>query len=142
MANLTITVDPETLKRARIRAIEEGTSVNRVLGHHLRAYAGGAPERAAEGGAPGTVAAPEPGVAPASAAAPRPEPESTPEAAAGTAERAPFVFDPGDEAARRERVESFQRLVAMAKEAGARSGGITWTREDLYDRSDRDWTDS
>lgn len=39
MANLTISVDDETLKRARIRAIERGESVNRVLAQHLRAYA-------------------------------------------------------------------------------------------------------
>lgn len=40
MANLTITVDDEVLKRARIRAIEQGTSVNAVLAEHLRAFAG------------------------------------------------------------------------------------------------------
>ncbi len=28
MANLTITVDEQTLKKARMRALEEGTSVN------------------------------------------------------------------------------------------------------------------
>lgn len=39
MANLTITVDEETLKRARIRALEQGTSVNAVLAEHLRHYA-------------------------------------------------------------------------------------------------------
>lgn len=39
MANLTISVDEETLKRARIRAIERGESVNRVLAQHLRDYA-------------------------------------------------------------------------------------------------------
>ena len=130
MANLTITVDPETLKRARIRAIEEETSVNRVLGHYLAVYAGDAPERGAGRVAadPGAVA--EPGAAP--------EPETTTD----TAQRAPFVFDPGDEAARRERREDLERLFAMAKEAGARSGGITWTREDLYDRSDHDWSES
>lgn len=32
MANITIAVDREALKRARIRAIEEGTSVNAILG--------------------------------------------------------------------------------------------------------------
>lgn len=36
MPNLTITVDAETLKRARIRAIERGESVNRVLADQLR----------------------------------------------------------------------------------------------------------
>lgn len=39
MANLTITVDEATLKRARIRAIERGESVNQVLARHLRDYA-------------------------------------------------------------------------------------------------------
>ena len=37
--NLTITVDPEVLKRARIRAIGEDTSVNAVLREHLTTYA-------------------------------------------------------------------------------------------------------
>lgn len=40
MTNLTITVDEEALKRARIRAIEEGTSVNAVLRERLEEYAG------------------------------------------------------------------------------------------------------
>lgn len=40
MANLTITVDAETLKRARIRAIERGESVNAYLAARLREYAG------------------------------------------------------------------------------------------------------
>ena len=39
--NLTITVDAEVLKRARIRAIEENTSVNAVLRDRLNAYADG-----------------------------------------------------------------------------------------------------
>ena len=37
--NVTITVDGEVLKRARIRALEEDTSVNAVLRAHLEAYA-------------------------------------------------------------------------------------------------------
>ena len=37
--NLTIAVDPSVLKRARVRAIEEDTSVNAVLREHLVAYA-------------------------------------------------------------------------------------------------------
>lgn len=41
MANLTITVDDEVLRRARIRALERGTSVNAVLGEYLRLFAGG-----------------------------------------------------------------------------------------------------
>jgi hypothetical protein len=40
VANLTITVDDEVLKRARIRALERGTSVNAVLGEYLRIFAG------------------------------------------------------------------------------------------------------
>lgn len=39
MANLTISVDGEVLKRARIRALEENTSVNAVLGDYLSGYA-------------------------------------------------------------------------------------------------------
>jgi hypothetical protein len=38
MANLTITVDGEVLKQARIRALREGTSVNRVLRERLESY--------------------------------------------------------------------------------------------------------
>lgn len=39
MANLTITVDDGVLKRARIRAIEQGTSVNAILAERLQAFA-------------------------------------------------------------------------------------------------------
>ena len=35
MANLTISVNDEVLKRARIRALEENSSVNTVLGQYL-----------------------------------------------------------------------------------------------------------
>jgi plasmid stability protein len=45
MANLTITVDEETVKRARIRALEEGTSVNALLREYLEDYAGVRRER-------------------------------------------------------------------------------------------------
>ena len=38
MANLTITVDEEVLKQARLRALREGTSVNRVLRERLESY--------------------------------------------------------------------------------------------------------
>lgn len=38
--NLTITVDDEVLRRARIRALEQGTSVNAVLREFLESYAG------------------------------------------------------------------------------------------------------
>jgi hypothetical protein len=39
MANLTITVDDEVLKRARMRALEQGTSVNALLSEHLARFA-------------------------------------------------------------------------------------------------------
>ena len=44
--NLTIVVDDDTLKRARIRAIQENTSVNAVLRDYLTAYAGADRHRA------------------------------------------------------------------------------------------------
>lgn len=40
MTNLTITVDDETLQRARIRALENGTSVEALLRDHLESFAG------------------------------------------------------------------------------------------------------
>nr|MBS0019979.1 hypothetical protein [Gammaproteobacteria bacterium] len=40
MTNLTITVDDEVLKRARLRALQEDTSVNALLRDTLEAYAG------------------------------------------------------------------------------------------------------
>ncbi len=40
MANLTITVDDDLLKKARIRALEQGTSVNALLREYLEAYTG------------------------------------------------------------------------------------------------------
>jgi hypothetical protein len=39
MANLTITVDEETLRRARARALEQGTSVNAILAEYLARFA-------------------------------------------------------------------------------------------------------
>jgi plasmid stability protein len=39
MANLTIAIDDDVLKQARIRAIEQGTSVNAVLRDYLTDYA-------------------------------------------------------------------------------------------------------
>lgn len=45
MSNLTIVVDDEVLKRARIRALELGTSVNSLLREYLESFAGGAEER-------------------------------------------------------------------------------------------------
>lgn len=40
MANLTITVDDATLRRARVKAVEQGTSVNAVLREELNRFAG------------------------------------------------------------------------------------------------------
>jgi len=37
--NLTITVDAETLRRARVRAVQRGESVNAMLAEALRRYA-------------------------------------------------------------------------------------------------------
>ena len=79
MANLIITVDPETLKRARIKALEEGTSVNALLREYLDSYAGGADDRERQ-------------------------------------------------------MRAMEHSLAVARRAGVRSGGITWRREDLYDR--------
>lgn len=39
MANLTITVDGQLLKKARMRALEEDTSINAVLREYLEDYA-------------------------------------------------------------------------------------------------------
>jgi len=38
MPNLTITVDEQVLKKARIRALEEGTSVSALLRSYLERY--------------------------------------------------------------------------------------------------------
>lgn len=40
MTNLTVKVDEETLKRARIRALEQGTSVNALIRTFLEDYTG------------------------------------------------------------------------------------------------------
>jgi hypothetical protein len=45
MAYLTIVVDEGTLKKARMRALEEGTSVNAVLRERLEECAGARRER-------------------------------------------------------------------------------------------------
>jgi hypothetical protein len=45
MANLIISVDEGTLKRARMRTLEEDTSVNAVLREYLEEYAGGRREQ-------------------------------------------------------------------------------------------------
>ena len=39
MANLTINVDSDVLKLARIRALKENTSVNAILSRYLEEYA-------------------------------------------------------------------------------------------------------
>lgn len=50
MANLTVTVDEQVLKRARIKAIEQGTSVNALVSDYLARFAGmGATEEALAG---------------------------------------------------------------------------------------------
>ena len=41
MANLTIVVDDHVLQRARIRALQHGTSVNALLRDYLASFAGG-----------------------------------------------------------------------------------------------------
>jgi len=40
MTNLTITVNEDTLQRARIKALERGTSVNALLRDYLEDFAG------------------------------------------------------------------------------------------------------
>lgn len=76
MANLTIVVDEEVLKRARIRAIEEETSVNAVLRARLEEYA--------------------------------------------------RVED--------RRRKAIDELLESAKSSKMSSGGVRWTREELYER--------
>ena len=46
MANVTITVDDRLLKLARLRALEQGTSVNAPLREYLEAHAGAADAQA------------------------------------------------------------------------------------------------
>jgi plasmid stability protein len=38
VVNLTLSIDDDLLRRARIRALEEGTSVNAVVREHLARY--------------------------------------------------------------------------------------------------------
>ena len=40
MANLTVVVDDQVLLQARMRALQQGTSVNAVLRRYLEIYAG------------------------------------------------------------------------------------------------------
>jgi plasmid stability protein len=47
VANLTLTIDEDLLRRARIRALERGTSVNAAVREFLEGYAGGEQETSA-----------------------------------------------------------------------------------------------
>lgn len=40
MANLTLAVDDQLLRRARLRALEQGTSINALLRDYLETFAG------------------------------------------------------------------------------------------------------
>ncbi len=40
MANLTLTLDADLIRRARTKAAEQGTSVNALVREHLEAYVG------------------------------------------------------------------------------------------------------
>ncbi|HXU47028.1 MAG TPA: hypothetical protein VN783_15980 [Thermoanaerobaculia bacterium] len=40
MANLTIAIEDEVLRRARLRAVAQGTSVNALLRDYLQGFAG------------------------------------------------------------------------------------------------------
>lgn len=40
MSNLTLTIPDDVLRRARVRALEEGTSVNAEVRRYLEGYAG------------------------------------------------------------------------------------------------------
>lgn len=40
MSNLTVTIDGQILKRARIKALEQGTSVNALVSDYLARFAG------------------------------------------------------------------------------------------------------
>ena len=50
MANLTITIDDLLLRQARMRALEDGTSVNAILRSYLERYAGAGDAADALGG--------------------------------------------------------------------------------------------
>ncbi|AYY12606.1 hypothetical protein EF847_07685 [Actinobacteria bacterium YIM 96077] len=45
MANLTLTIDEDLLRRARIRALEQGESVNSLVRDWLESYAAGNRQR-------------------------------------------------------------------------------------------------
>jgi len=40
MSNLTLTIDDDVLRRARIRALEQGTSVNALVREYLTDFVG------------------------------------------------------------------------------------------------------
>lgn len=42
MGNVTLTIDDDLLRRARLRALNDGTSVNAVVREYLQSYAGSA----------------------------------------------------------------------------------------------------
>lgn len=115
MANLTITVDPETLKLARIKAIQEGTSVNKVLGTYLVAYLAAAP--------------------PDNGAARRERIEASHEQGTLVDQSAESPTEATDTELRHQR-DATDQLLEMARESRASSGpdGRTWTRDDIYDR--------
>jgi len=123
MANLTITVDPETLTRARIKAIHEGTSVNKVLGKYLGAYAEDAVE-------------------------PEQEDENGERLNWFGRLRDQVEAPTLSEAERQEWIRSLDELWAIVDKEGSGSGpgGRGWTREEIYDRPimrlDRDDRDS
>ena len=76
MANLTITVDEASLKKARMRALEEGTSVNAILRDFLESYAG----------------------------------------------------------VQQARQNAVREIVMLSRRSLSRSGGQTWSRDELHDR--------
>ncbi len=45
MSNLTLSLDEELLRRARMRALERGTSVNALVREYLEDFAGDSPAR-------------------------------------------------------------------------------------------------
>lgn len=48
MSNLTVSVDDQLIKRARMRAIEQGTSLSAKVREFLHAYAGGSQDALAQ----------------------------------------------------------------------------------------------
>jgi Family of unknown function (DUF6364) len=47
VSNLTLTIDEQVLRRARIKALEQGTSVNALVREYLEQYTDGAGRQAA-----------------------------------------------------------------------------------------------